>query len=55
MGSAISSPGSSRENAMWPGPAAWVMISGKPANMRFQPPARDMVVMFTGGSFHSST
>ena len=23
---------------MWPGPSAWVMISGRPANMRFQAP-----------------
>ena len=43
------------ENAMWPGPCACVMISGRPANMRFQPPFSDMVVMLTCGSFHSST
>ena len=52
-GSAIISPGASRENAMWPGPRACVMINGSPANTRFHPEASGMVVMLTCGSFHS--
>jgi hypothetical protein len=37
-GIASVSPGRSALNAMEPGPCAFIMISGIPASLRFQPP-----------------
>jgi hypothetical protein len=40
---------------MCPGPSACVMMTGMPANMRFQAPLSDMVVIFVAASLQSNT
>ena len=52
---ATTSPGASADRAMWPGPVARIMTSGRPASLRFQPPAIGMLSIRTVGSTQSRT